>query len=408
MPGPMRRAARGGALEPTLLEPALLEPGPLDPSPLERAPRMTFRHGHAAHDDWQHATDQVIAQLCTGGRPPPGLGFAYVADRLAPHTASIVERLIMATGIDEWVGAVGIGVLATGIEYMDQPAISAMVTDWPAGEYSVFSGRRRAPLPSELTPSGAQAAQFAIVHADPNTADMSGLIEDMSDKTGTGFLIGGLASSRGENYLVANEVLQGGLSGVMLSSAIPVHSRLTQGCTPLPGRHIVTKVDRHIIAAIDGRPALDVFREAAGPELAKDLRRAAFRVLVGLPVEGSDTGDYLVRNIVGIDPKSGLIAIGEEVSEGQALLFCERGGDAARTDLVRMVDELKAALDAPAKGALYVACVGRGEHMFGERSAELALIREHLGDLPLVGFFANGEIANNRLYGYTGVLTVFT
>ncbi|MSQ18690.1 MAG: histidine kinase [Betaproteobacteria bacterium] len=368
---------------------------------------MTFRYGHAVNLDWAAAVDALVVQL---GRDHAGegLGFVYIADQLGTHADDILRRLRAATGVQEWVGTVGIGIIATGIEYMDEPAIAAMITDWPRSEFSVFSGRARAPVLGDFTPSGADAAHFAIIHADPNTADMPELIEDMSRKTASGFVVGGLSSSRAASFQIANEVLRGGLSGVLLSSAIAIHTRHTQGCSPLPGRHVITEVNGNVIATIDGRPALDVFREVVGPELARDLRRAAFTVLAGLPVAASDTGDYLVRNVVGIDPKNKLLAIGAEVEAGQPLLFCTRGGDSARLDLERMLGDLSDALPGPAKGGVYIACVGRGEHMFGKRSAELGLIRQCLGDVPIVGFFANGEISHDRLYGYTGVLTLFT
>ena len=89
-------------------------------------------------------------------------------------------------------------------------------------------------------------------------------------------------------------------------------------------------------------------------------------------------------------------------------MFCRRDGDSARTDLRRMLGELKTALGgrAPA-GGLYVSCLARGPAMFGASSAEMQIIREELGDFPLAGFFANGEISHDRLYTYTGVLSLF-
>jgi len=141
--------------------------------------------------------------------------------------------------------------------------------------------------------------------------------------------------------------------------------------------------------------------------LARDLRRAAQFILVGLPVAGSDRGDYLVRNLVGIDVQNRLIAIGDVVESGAELIFCKRDGTSARADLERMLRELKLAAPA-ARGALYFSCIGRGEHLFGSRGAELGIVRDVLGELPLVGFFCNGEISHDRLYGYTGVLTLFS
>lgn len=368
----------------------------------------SYRAAHSTGADWSQVLDRVVTQLA--GEPRPrGPGFVYFSDDLMAHADKIIAALRDATGVADWVGSVGIGVLASGAEYFHEPALAVMIADWPAGEYRVFSGKSRAPSAEERTASGAAAAHFAIVHGDPGTQDMADLIEDMSTKLASGFLVGGLSSTRQPTSVqIANDVLHGGLSGVVLSDAIGVVTRHTQGCRPLPGRHVVTEGERNIIAMIDGRPALDVFREAAGPELAEDLRRAAHTLLVGLPVEGSDTGDYLVRNVVGIDQRLKLVAIGAQVRTGMPLLFCRRDTDAAREDLSRMLDQITAGLTQPARGALYFACVARGENMFEANGVELGMIRDRLGDIPLAGFFANGEISHHRLYGYTGVLTLFT
>ncbi len=378
-----------------------------------RERRVAFRAGHARAARWEDAVEEALRQV---GAPPAGanLGFLYVSDRLAAAAGEILEHLKDATGVREWVGTVGVGVLASGVEYFDEPALALMLAALPDGEFQVFSGRSRPPPLGARTRSGAEAAHFAIVHGDPHTDDLPELIEDMSAKVASGYLVGGLSSSRHTTFQLANEVLQGGLSGVVLSSAIDVATRLTQGCSPLrhgaeraPVRHIVTEGERNIIAALDGRPALDVLKEDLGEVAARDLRRAAQGIHAGLPVPGSDTGDYLVRNLVGIDPRQKLIAIGGSVEPGMPILFCRRDGTAAREDLVRMLDSIGRDLDSPPKGGLYFSCLGRGEHMFGRRSAELGVVRDRLGEFPLVGFFCNGEISHDRLYGYTGVLTLF-
>jgi small ligand-binding sensory domain FIST len=148
-------------------------------------------------------------------------------------------------------------------------------------------------------------------------------------------------------------------------------------------------------------------KEEIGEVLARDLQRAAGYIFVGLPVRGSDTGDYLVRNILGVDPQNDLVAIGEYVETGDELLFCRRDQESAEQDLQRMLVAVRQQLGAPIRGAVYYSCLGRGQHMFGVPHRELGLIRETLGEVPLVGFFANGEISHDRLYGYTGVLTLF-
>ncbi len=338
--------------------------------------RFAFAHG----TDWR----ECVAAL---GRPQRGLGFVYFTDLLVDQSGEILDTLRSRTGVADWVGTVGTGVLATGAEYQDQPALAAMVADIEA--YSVFSGRR---------PLKGAAPHFAVVHADPAAPDMPGLVADMSSKTATGYVVGGLSSSRTRAVQIANEVLTGGLSGAALGAGVAVATRLTQGCSPFPGRWRVTECEDNVLFALDGRPALDVLIEAARGERSQ--------LLVGLPVPGSDTGDYTARNLVGVDPKSRAIVIGDVVEPGAQILFCKRDAAAARADLERILGELKAAAPG-ARGALYFSCVARGEHMFGSRGAELRLIEQALGEVPLVGFFCNGEISRDRLYGYTGVLTLF-
>jgi len=354
---------------------------------------------HAAHASG--ATWHECVARCTGrlGRPGGGLGFVYFTEVLAPHAAAIVESLREKTGVSDWIGTVGIGIIGSGTEYLDEPAIAAMVADLSADQYQIFSGRAR-------LEAGAPA-HFGVIHADPRTPDVAELIAEMSSKVDSGFLVGGLSSSRAQTVQVANEVISGGLSGAVLSASVGVSTRLTQGCTPLPGRFRVTECESNVIRRLDGRPALEVMKEEIGEMLARDLRRAAHFIHVGLPVIGSDRGDYLVRNLVGIDPDKGLIAIGDLVEPGAELLFCKRDAESARRDLRRILGELREELPSPARGALYFSCIGRGEHMFGSRGAELALVQEALGEMPLAGFFCNGEISHDRLYGYTGVLTLF-
>jgi small ligand-binding sensory domain FIST len=131
------------------------------------------------------------------------------------------------------------------------------------------------------------------------------------------------------------------------------------------------------------------------------------RIFAGIPVRGSDTGDYLVRNLMALDTERQWLAIAERVAPGDSILFCRRDPASALADLKRMLAGLQRRLAAPPKAGLYFSCVARGPNLFGTDSEEVGAIREALGDFPLAGFFGNGEIAHDRLYGYTGVLALF-
>ncbi len=402
-----------------------------------------FLQGHAAHPDWRVALTLAAAQVegqrrDAGGAAEPTLGWVYCTDHCADDVEAILAALRQRWPGVDWVGATGVGIAANGAEYFDEPALSLLLAALPRSEFRVFSG---------VAPLRGFAAVTAQVHADPVTPDLADMISEMSTRTATGYLFGGLASSRSRAHHIANEVLSGGLSGVAFGSGIEVVSRVSQGCQPAGPWRKVTAADGNVITALDGEPALacllrDLQVDGADPRAALPKLR---QTLVGL----SDPNDLLadgftgiarrgafgaetrVRHLIGLDTGRQGIAIGDVAEPGMRLAFCHRSADAARLDLRRICAEireetepetlplataeaLKSASPADATpppsgiaGAIYVSCAGRGGPHFGAPSAELQIVRQALGDVPLAGFFAAGEIARRHVYGYTGVLTVF-
>jgi len=371
----------------------------------------TFKASCATGSDWRTILGRCLADLGTGP-PHANLGLLYVTDPLTPYLHELLGGLRSKTEIDDWIGTVGTGICFTGREIYDEPAAVIMLVSLPEDSFRLIPAGIE-PLSEMLTANRKwiveHQANFGIVHGDPRNPHIPQIIESLSNDLDSGFLVGGLASADDQKHPVqiAGELYGDGLSGVLFSSGVPVISGLTQGCTPLGAKHTVSQCDRNILVTLDGRPALDVFREDIGEVLSKDLSRVAGYIFAGLPVPGSDTGDYLVRNLIGIDPGQKLLAIGDLVEEQTAIMFCKRDGESARQDMLRMLDDLGKRAEGGIKGGVYYTCLGRGRYQFGENSEELKMIRDELGDFPLVGFFANGEISHKRLYGYTGVLTLF-
>jgi len=364
-----------------------------------------FRYAHGSAGDWREAARSCLSQL---GRETASLGFLYITDALADHTSDILREFKQETGIEHWVGSVGIGICATGREYLDEPAIAVMVGDFAPDSFRIFSGIvNDGDIDVAQITCGTAPANFAIVHADPYNRHVSSLVNRLAGRVESGFLVGGLTSSRRQNLQIADGVMEGGLSGVTFSDGVTVATRLSQGCLPIGPRRVITECQRNVLITLDGRPALEVFREDVGESLAHDLDRVGGEIFAGLPITGSDTGDYLVRNLVGIDPANGLVAVGELVVPGGSVMFCRRNSKTAHEDMGRMLDSIKKGLYTRPHGGVYYSCLGRGAGLFGADSKELGMIREALGEFPLVGFFCNGEISHNRLYGYTGVLTLF-
>jgi small ligand-binding sensory domain FIST len=401
-----------------------------------------FLAGHATHPDWRMALALAAAQIDgqraqqeASGAGPLTLGFVYFTDAYAPHASELLAALQMRWPRVSWVGSVGVGVAASGVEYLDEPALVLMLCALPVGRFEVFSGAR---------PLSRIEAFSALVHADPAMPDLGELITEMSDRTASGYLFGGLAASRAGAVHVADGVWTGGLSGVAFTADVALVSRVTQGCQPIGPVRRVTQAERNLVLALDGEPALDCLLRDLGIASLDDPRAVLPRLrgtLAGLTdAHGSPLGrggqfgtDVRVRHLVGLDPARRAVAVAELIEPGMRLAFCARDVQAARRDLVRACSEIReelspdtllpvvaqAGLDSGAagadtsearhiKGAIYVSCAGRGGPHFGGPSAELQIIRHALGDVPLVGFFAGGEIARHHVYGYTGVLTVFT
>jgi small ligand-binding sensory domain FIST len=365
-----------------------------------------FKYAHSTESQLNQALQDCLAQL--GVVPATAnLGFVYVTDKFVEDMPEILARLKLATGVNHWVGSAGIGVCATDHEYLDSPAMVMMLGEFAEESFRIIDTISSEVEIPEAVKLGKESAYFGIVHGDPENQHIPELIEKFAAKMESGFVVGGITSSRKQHLQVADNITQGGLSGVAFSSAVAVSTRLTQGVSPLGQIHQITECERNIISTLDGRPALDVLREEIGEVLFKNPERLGNYIFAGLPIAGSDTGDYVVRNIVGMDLDDKLLAIGEYVQPGTSLMFCRRDGKSAVDDMQRMLDSLKSGLTAEPRGAVYYSCLGRGEGLFGPDSEELKIISRALGPIPLVGFFANGEISHNRLYGYTGVLTLF-
>jgi small ligand-binding sensory domain FIST len=373
-----------------------------------------FRSAHAQSNDWKSATTECITALGALPAPDAGttrLGMIYITEALAPRMGAIVDALRDATGVADWVGAAGLGIAGDEEDFFDEAALAIMVADFPAGSYQILSsaeavGRAAAARSRSDAAPGFAGPPLVVLHADAGRSDVVELIDKASADT-QGYLIGGLTMSETARHQVAGIVTDSGLTGVMFEPEVGVVTSLSQGCGPIGELHTITRAVNNYIFELDGKPALDVLKHDVGDVLARDLRRAAGFIHAALPVAGSDTGDYVVRNLIGVDDSEGIVAIAETVEVGDRVMFVSRDANAAAKDFKSMLDRLAARAAGKAKGALFFSCIARGPNMFGGRGTELKMIRDALGAVPLVGIYANGEISNSRLYGYTGVLTLF-
>ena len=232
-------------------------------------------------------------------------------------------------------------------------------------------------------------------------------------------VVGGGASedgTLGETFqLCGDTVSNDALCGVLLSGRFHHTIGVAQACQPISPVYTITKSRQNFILELDGRPAFEIFAEIVRRPLIEDLRRAAAFVFVGLPVDPERQriarGEYVVRNIVGLDPRQGVIAVADEIRQGQKVVFTLRDGDVSREDL-KITLERQTQLwekQRPSFG-LYFNCLGRGRGLYGLPDLDTAYIKQYLGDIPFIGFFSGCEIAPIRqehsLHQYSGVLVL--
>ena len=376
-----------------------------------------FIYAHAGDADWKVALSscwgQVHHQLQEARKP--NLGWCYLSDYYTEAAGRILEALRERLPGVHWVGAVGVGVGAGSVEYFDEPAMALMLADLPPASFEIFSGPDR-------PEAGSNAFEpfTALVHAAGGSPDLPVQLRALSERTTSGYLFGGLSSARNQPLCFADDLLPGGLSGVGFGPDISIFSRVTQGCQPIGSQRAITRAEGNYLVTLDHARALDCVVEDLGLSLEisdPELNDALAETLVGLVTSGEDAStrpgqfgaNTEVRHIVGVGRKGGLLVIAEPLEAGMQLAFCKRNAAAAKLDLLRIVGEVRAQAEAAGgiMGALYISCSGRGGPHFGERHAEFSMVREALGEAPLIGFFAGGEIARHHLYGYTGVLAVF-
>ncbi|MEM6490426.1 MAG: FIST N-terminal domain-containing protein [Pseudomonadota bacterium] len=426
-----------------------------------------WRAAHGAGPDVAAAARACAESLGSVGGA--GLGVFYVTDAAAYDVAAVGALLADTTGVDRWIGGVGVGVAAAGPDmpatetHYDEIGVVAMTLPIPADRLRLFHAADEDGLDRSLADAAAWSAVahpgLAVVHADPRAEAAAAVIEALAMRAGV-FTIGcftaapslmGLddfdddddedeteaddeTEAEAEEPLrlalatpeivdeddgddidagvgapdqVAGDAFAGMVSGVLIGGALEIATGLTQGCAPIGPMRPVTRSEGNVVIEIDGRPALEVLLEDGGAEIANDLRRLGGRIYLAKAVAGGAARDYLVRNLLAVDPQHGWVAIGDMIEDGDHVAFAKRDRESAVDDMRAMLADLTRRAGKPPLGALYHSCAARGPNMFDAELREIDLIREAFPETPVIGVFGNGEISQGRVYGYTGVLTLF-
>jgi len=381
-------------------------------------------------DGVRAAEEAASAAMSASTMKKAGLVFFFATADHADKYPEMLAAVRRRTGCGNLVGCSGAGVLTSEgeIEGEEGVAVLALGADHAAAVpflvQNLKSRDREAGREiGRLVAPYRKGDSLLVLLPDTLNCNPEALFAGISDSLGDVPIVGGGAADDGSGkatyQMCGGQVVSNAVTGVLLTGSLSSSIGVTQACCPIGSLLTVTAVEGNVIESLDGRPALEALAEALGPSLAGDLNRLAGFIFVGFPVEDLppgaplDRGGYIVRNIIGIDPDSGALSVGKEVSRGDTVSFVVRDPVGAREDLKAMLDEEAAvgAVATPRLG-LYFNCCARGSSLYGMGGIDTAFIRRAFGPLPVAGFFGFCEIASMRgvarLHNYTGVMTLIS
>ncbi len=372
----------------------------------------------AGHDVAQQIRRQITE--------PIDLAFLFFSSHYAPRVEDLSAAVREALSPRIFLGCSGEGIIAGSEEIETAPA----VTLWAASLPDVDAVPLRlsfSPVQDQLIARGwpevverSPVRPVFVILADPFSTPMRDVLSMLQERYPGAIVIGGLAGGghdSGENRLLfQNEAFDGGLVGASLSGPLSVHTVISQGCRPVGDRYVVTKAEHNVIHELSGIPALECLQtlfDSFGNEQQRHAQRAVhLGIVINEHLNRFERGDFLVRNLIGADQRTGAIAIGELIQEGQTVQFHLRDARSASEDLNLLLAGYRTAHRQPPLGALLFSCCGRGQGLFGQPHHDARVLRERLGEIPVAGFFAQGEIGpvggSNFVHGYTASVALFS
>jgi len=359
----------------------------------------------------------------------PDLAVTFVSPQHQPDYDRVVSLVRQRLGSSTVVlGCSGGGIIGNGQEVEQRPALSITAAVLPGVEIVEFHLEGDGLPDLDAAPDAWQDLvhvtpdedpQFVML-ADPFSFPVPNLLVGLDYAFGRSAKIGGLASGaqqRGGNVLfLGGQVFRSGAVGVALHGNITVDTVVAQGCRPVGQPMRITKCAGNTLAELDGRQPMTVLKDlfqSSGDRDRELMRTSLFLgVLMDDMLDDPRQGDFLIRNVVGMDDSSGVLAIGENLKEGQLVQFHLRDAQTSTDDLTAVLERYAVEnRENQAQGALLFSCLGRGEYLYGRPNHDADLFQEKLGSVPLGGFFCNGEIGpvsgTTFLHGYTSSFGIF-
>lgn len=396
-----------------------------------RGPAAWCRTALVRDDSLQAAVEAAARQLAGAG--PADLALVFVSDSFASDLPRLLPLLQQKLQASHWLGCLGGGVVGTdpqGVphELEQEPALSVTLLRLPGATLRPFA-IDTAELPDLDGPAepwrrilGGEAGddpgeQALLVLVDPTSTAINDLISGLDYAFPQAVKVGGIAGGHSARHgsLLFGRQVRGGAIGCLIGGAWRIAPVVAQGCRPIGPVFEVEQAQRNVVIEVirNGErrspvAALQGILSELSPHEREQVRESLFLGVARSDFSLSGSGDgeaaFLVRNLIGVDPRNGAVAVGERMRVGQKVQFQLRDGDAAR-------EESRLLLSACAEGqpqplaALLFACLGRGKGLYGTADGDVSLCREAFAAVPVAGVFCNGEIgplgSSTHLHGYT-------
>jgi len=381
--------------------------------------------GESLEGSIQQCAQKILADM---GEGPIDLAFLFVSSRFRDRYDTVLAAMADAIRPENLIGCSAGGVIGGGREVEQKPALALTAARLPGVTIQPFH-LNSSDLPDlEASPKRWHASFSVapglkpkfIILADPFSFDAEKGLMGLDFAYPAAVKVGGLVSGggqAGENALFLNgKAHRSGMVGVALSGNIEVDTIVAQGCRPIGEPLSITRCDRNMLMEVNHKPPLLVLQELYEKLSEEDQKKMQHSLFLGLAMtpfkENLTRGDFLIRNLIGVDSKSGHIAIGAHLQEGQTIQFHLRDAETSSDELQWLLTQYRVEGEArSAKGALLFSCLGRGVHLYGEADHDSRLFQSRMGSIPLGGFFCNGEIGavggTTFLHGYTSCFGIF-
>lgn len=408
---------------------------------------MQWANALSTRPSLEAAVTEVVERVSQSISGVPDVGIVFISSAYGSDYPRLVPLILEKLPLPVLIGCGGGGVIGMKTpdhvwEVEANPALSLTVANFPAVELVPFRLHSEQ-LPDLDSPPNAWSdligvsptknPQFILL-CDPFTSKVNDLLEGLDFAYPGAIKIGGLASASTMGLPNAlfyhhaptgiSQLYREGIIGLALSGNLVVETIVAQGCRPIGQPWRISQGERNIIIELADTqdnsltyPPLELLRNLISTLSEKDQQLAQTSLFIGMARDEFKSelqpGDFLIRNLLGVDPRQGAIAIGDRVRPGQRIQFHLRDADTSAMDLEFLLQRYQESADpsATVAGALIFSCLGRGEALYGKPNFDSRLFRRYLDSIPLGGFFCNGEIGpvggSTFLHGYTSAFGIF-